>query len=71
MVYVPIKAVRRLMLRRWRENRRENPELPRPTMQDTEIEWFKMLDWLPPKGGPEFPKFLSQFPPEDRRRISR
>ena len=71
MVYVPIKAVRRLMLRRWREARRENPELPRPTMQDTELEWFKMLDWLPPKGGPEFPKFRNQFPPEDRRRISR
>ena len=71
MVYVPFVVVRRLMLRKWKEDRRENPELPRPTVGDTQVEWFKMLDWLPPKGGPEFPKFLSQFPPEDRRRISR
>ena len=67
MVYVPFVVVRRRALRRWREN----PELPRPTVQDTEIEWFKMLDWLPPKNDPAFRRFKNQFPPWDRGRISR
>ncbi len=67
MVYVPFVVVRRRALRRWREN----PELPRPTVEDTEIEWFKLLDWLPPRGDPAFRSFKNKFPPEDRSRISR
>ena len=67
MVYAPFVVVRRRALRRWRESL----GLPRPTVQDTEIEWFKMLDWLPPRGDPAFRRFKSQFPLEDRGRISR
>lgn len=67
MVYVPFKVVRKRMIRQWMKDR----ELPRPTVQETEIEWFKMLDWLPPRGDPAFRRFKSQFPLEDRGRISR
>ena len=71
MVYVPFVVVRRLLLRRWEKKRLENPELPRPTVWEIQLEWFKILDWLPPRGDPTFRQFMNQFPAEDRGRISR
>jgi len=68
MVYVPLEAVKRLALRKWRDALSSNPSAPKPTWGDIKLEWYRLLEWIPQKWG-DFDGFLLQFPPEDRNVI--
>jgi len=35
------------MLHKWEEALKENPNLPRPTKHEINIQWFLWLDWVP------------------------
>jgi len=67
MVYVPWKVVEKVMLRKW-EAKDENPDLPRPTKTDINIQWFRWLEYYP-MSAMEYEKFIQQFTWDERRKI--
>jgi len=69
MVYVPLDAVRRLMLSRWEKTRVKNPKAPRPREWEIRVEWYKMLEFYP-LSSQDFFRFRSQFPFVDQVKIT-
>jgi len=69
VVYVPYEVVKRLMLKRWEKAREEKPGLPRPTLWEIKVEWFRMLEYHPLSSA-EFFNFRDQFPRGDQVKIT-
>ena len=68
MVYVPWTVAEDYMLNKWGEALKENPNAPRPTKIDINIQWFQWLDHHP-NSALELEKFTLMLPARDRHKV--
>ena len=68
MVNVSYEMVERLMISKWQSALQENPNTPKPSVQEIRIEWYRMLEFYPTNIR-EFENFTNRFPLEDRKTI--
>ena len=56
------------MIDKWEDALKENPGLPRPTIKEIDVQWFKWLDWVP-NSSLDLEGFKQMFSRLDRDKI--